>query len=99
MITIDRLEASELCRKVLADNGVKDWSVRVTSDPNISFLGLCMYKDKCIMLNAFHIDIHPRAEVIDTIYHEVAHVLCPGQGHNEVWATKARELGCTNTFP
>lgn len=96
---MDRTSASALCRKILNENGLPDWSVRLTTDPNAPFLGMCMYRDKCIMLNAHHIDIHPEAEVIDTIYHEVAHALTKGQGHNDVWATKARELGCTNTFP
>jgi len=58
-----------------------------------------MYKDKCIMLNGHHIDIHPKDEIVDTIYHEVAHALCPRHGHDDVWATKAREIGCRNTFP
>jgi SNF2 family DNA or RNA helicase len=58
-----------------------------------------MYQDKVIVLNAHHIDIHPYEEVMDTIFHEVAHALCPRHGHDDVWATKAREIGCTNTFP
>ena len=96
---MDRKGAADFTRKVLNDNGLTEWKVRLTSDPNLPFLGLCMYKDKCIMLNAHHIDIHPHKDVVNTIYHEVAHALCPGQGHNEVWATKARELGCYVASP
>lgn len=99
MNIMDRHAASLLCRKKLDDYGLKDWGVRITSDITLPFLGKCMYADKCILLNGHHIDIHPREEVIDTILHEVAHALCPRQGHNDVWATKAREIGCTNTFP
>jgi hypothetical protein len=50
------------------------------------------------MLNGAHIDIHPAAEVIDTIKHEVAHALTPGQAHNGIWEAKAREIGCKNTI-
>lgn len=96
---MDRHAASLFCRKTLDKYALLDWKVRITSDPNLPFLGLCMYRDKTIMLNGHHIDIHPEAEVIDTIYHEVAHALTPGNGHNEVWAAKAREIGCKNTFP
>jgi SNF2 family DNA or RNA helicase len=40
------------------------------------------------------------AELINTIRHEVAHAIVgPGHGHNEVWADKAREIGCDNTLP
>lgn len=96
---MNRQYASELLRKELDSNQLTNWSIRITTDPNKSFLGLCSYKDKCIILNAFHIDMHPDNEVIDTIKHEVAHALTPNQGHNEVWITVAKQLGCTNTLP
>src|SRR5215471_837955 len=98
MITMDRTEASQYCRAKLNEYGLKDWSVRLTTDPNLPFIGKCMYHDRCIILNAHYIDIHPADEVRDTILHEVAHALCPGQGHNSIWATKARDIGCTNTL-
>jgi len=95
---MNRHDATEYCREHLNKHGLKDWKVRVTSDPNLPFLGICMYKDKVIMLNGHHIDIHPHAEVICTILHEIAHALVgPGHGHNGVWAAKAREIGCDNT--
>lgn len=34
--------------------------------------------------------------VIETILHEIAHALTPGNGHNHVWKEQARELGCQN---
>lgn len=96
---MSRNHATDTCRKLLNDNGLKDWKVRLTTDPNLPFLGLCMYRDKTIMLNAHHIDIHPFKDVDNTIRHEVAHALTPGNGHNEVWAAKARELGCFHVSP
>ena len=98
MLTMDRTSASEYARKKLDTYGLKNWGVRLTTDPTLPFLGKCMYQDKVIILNAHHIDIHPAAEVQDTILHEIAHALMPGYGHNEKWAEKAREIGCTNTL-
>src|SRR3982751_14199 len=94
---MNRHDATELTRATLNKHNLNEWHVRVTSDPNLPFLGMCIYKDKTIMLNGHHIDIHPYAEVVNTILHEVAHALTPGHGHNSVWATKAREIGCDNT--
>lgn len=97
---MDRNRASKLCRAELDKHGLTEWHVRLTSDPNQPFLGLCVYKDNSIILNAFHIDIHPDDEIINTIRHEVAHAIVgPGYGHSDTWATKAREIGCDNTNP
>ena len=94
-----RIEASEMLRNELDKHGLGDWSVRLNQNADSRFLGLCSYKDKCIILSAHHIDIHPTPDVINTIKHEVAHALTPGNGHNDVWAAKAKEIGCDNTLP
>jgi len=96
---MERNEATLYCRNKLLEYNLTGWHVRLTMDATKPFLGLCSYKDKCIILNAHHIDLHPAEEVKDTILHEIAHALTPGHGHNSVWANKARELGCTNTLP
>ena len=94
-----RTDATKLLRQVLDANGLSAWHLRLTTDLTKPFLGMCMPKDKCIILNAHHIDTHPDAEIENTILHEVAHALTVGHGHDDVWATKARELGCSNTLP
>lgn len=97
---MNRTLASQFCRAELNRHNLIDWGVRITQDPNMPFLGLCMYNDKCIILNAFHIDIHPIPEIHNTIRHEIAHAIVgPGFGHGNVWSDKAREIGCDNTLP
>ena len=96
---MERTKASQLLRDELNANGLSDWKVRITSDPNLPYLGLCVYKDKAIIINAHHVDIHPYSEIINTIKHEVAHALCPEHGHDEVWRETAKKIGCTNTLP
>ena len=96
---MDRTSATKLLRDELDKQNLHNWHVRLAMDITKPFLGMCSYADKCIILNAFHIDTHPEEEIINTIKHEVAHALCPNHGHDEVWAKKARELGCDNTLP
>lgn len=98
MAQISRNEASRMLRDLLNEHGLQEWHVRLSSDIR-GPLGLCSYKDKCIILNGLHIDSHPDVEVINTIRHEVAHALMPGHGHDATWAAKARELGCDNVSP
>jgi hypothetical protein len=95
---MDRNTAHKIARETLDRYGLNDWGIALTNDPRHSYLGLCSYQDKKILLNAFHIDIHPDTEIVDTILHEVAHALCPRMGHNEVWQAKAKELGAS-TLP
>lgn len=96
---MERAAATKMLRDELNAHGLSAWGVRLNHNADSRFLGLCSYKDKCIILSSHHIDIHPEPEVINTIKHEVAHALTPGCGHNEVWAAKAREIGCDNTLP
>jgi superfamily II DNA or RNA helicase/predicted SprT family Zn-dependent metalloprotease len=92
---MERNKASSILRQELDKHGLNDWKVRLTTDPNVPYLGLCSFKDKAIILNAHHCDIHPDAEIIDTIKHEIAHALVGiGHAHDEVWRSKAKELGC-----
>ena len=95
---MNRQIATNLARELLTNHGLQDWHVRLTMDMSKPFLGLCSYKDKSIILNAHHLDTHPDAEVLNTIRHEVAHALCPHEQHSDIWAAKARELGCDNTL-
>jgi len=96
---MDRKQAAQILRDEMNRHGLQDWSVRLNQNADSRFLGMCSYKDKCIILSAHHIDIHPDPDVINTIHHEIAHALTPGHGHDYVWADKAREVGCDNTLP
>lgn len=90
-------EVVRFCRDELDKHSLSDWHIRLTTNMNI--LGFCSYKDKCIILNQFHIETHPEPEIKNTILHEIAHALTPNHGHDDTWHDKARELGCTNTAP
>jgi hypothetical protein len=48
-----------------------------------------------ILLSSFITSIHTEEEVLDTILHEIAHGLTPGNGHDDVWIRKAIEIGCS----
>jgi len=94
-----RQQASNFLREQLDLNGLQEWHVRLTTDLSRPFLGMCSYKDKCIILNAHHIDIHPDVEVKNTILHEIAHALMPMHGHDSFWMEKAKALGCDDLSP
>jgi len=91
--------AAKMAREELEKWNLKDWHVRINPvnlDSRFQYLALCSHKDKCIILNAHHVDLHDEKEILNSIRHEIAHALTPGQQHSEVWADKAREVGCHN---
>jgi hypothetical protein len=96
---MDRKQAAERLRTEMNKHGLQSWAVRLNQNADSHFLGLCSHRDKCIILSAHHVDIHPDPDVINTIFHEIAHALTPGHSHDDVWQSKAKEIGCDNTLP
>ncbi len=95
-----RTEATQFLRAQLDAQNLRDWKIRLVTDLTRPFLGMCSYKDKCIILNAHHVDTHGELEVINTIKHEIAHALIgPFEGHGKLWEAKAKELGCDSIAP
>src|SRR5678816_2566501 len=89
---MERIKAMQYLRQRLDDNGLRDWKCSIVQSDK--FLGMCIYRDKKIVLSALHVDTFPDFEIEDTINHEVAHAKCePGVGHGEQWKMMASLLG------
>lgn len=81
----------ERAYKVLRDNGLGDWDVEVSNHKKT--YGMCLYGAKTILISKYLIAADNESEIMDTIYHEVAHALTPGDGHGPAWKRKCIELG------
>ncbi len=57
--------------------------------------GVCRYVEKRIDLSVSYCLAATRAEIEDTVLHEIAHAIVgPRHNHDAVWKAKAREIGC-----
>lgn len=58
--------------------------------------GICRYAERRIDLSASFCLAAGRAEIADTLLHEIAHALVgPGHGHDAVWQAAARSIGAS----
>lgn len=56
-------------------------------------LGICDYKEKRIYLSKTFVLNNEKEEVVDTILHEIAHALTPGDGHGKKWRARCTRIG------
>ncbi len=57
--------------------------------------GVCRYAERRIDLSVSYCLAATRAEIEDTVLHEIAHAIVgPRHNHDAIWKAKAREIGC-----
>ena len=87
--------ANELLKHHKANSGLgENWHFGFDLAP--SRAGACKYYERRIDLSVSFCLRASRAELIDTILHEIAHAIV-GKAHNHdaAWTAKALEIGCT----
>ena len=78
-------------KEIFAKNNLSEWKLTFG---NRRVFGYCSPSQKIICLNQHYAKTGDESHVIETLLHEVAHALTPGQGHNAVWRAVAKRLGC-----
>jgi predicted SprT family Zn-dependent metalloprotease len=89
-------DARRMARSLMDEHGLTDW--RLVFDNAKTRAGVCRPSRKEIGLSRALTQLHPEAEVRDTVLHEIAHALVgTGHGHDAVWRAKALAIGCSGT--
>lgn len=85
---------AQRARSLLEQHHLTGWSFQF--DNGRKRAGCCQYTTQVISLSYAFVQQAAEAEITDTILHEIAHALV-GKAHNhdEVWRTKACEIGCS----
>ena len=91
---VERL-AGDLLALHKAGSGLgADW--RFGFDLSTARGGVCRYADKRIDLSVSYCHRATRAEIEDTLLHEIAHAIVGHKHHHDaVWKAAARAIGCT----
>jgi predicted SprT family Zn-dependent metalloprotease len=87
-------EVAKLARDLMDEHGLRKWSFRF--DHSTRRAGSCDYRNKTLTIAFELARTGTDADIRDTLLHEIAHALV-GKKHNhdEVWRTKAQEIGCS----
>lgn len=85
------LDARHLALAHMARHGLHDW--RFEFDHARRRFGCCKYRSKVISLSRPLTLLNAEPQVLDTILHEIAHALTPGDGHGPRWRAACVKLG------
>ena len=86
-------DAQELARELMRQHGLFEAGWRFRFDHARRRFGSCQYGPRFITLSRALTLLNGEAEVRDTLLHEIAHALTPGDGHGPRWRAKCREIG------
>jgi predicted SprT family Zn-dependent metalloprotease len=84
-------EAAHLARSLMQEHGLDGWSFAF--DHARRRFGACNYTRKRITLSRPLVLLNGIEQVRDTVLHEIAHALCPGDKHGPRWRATCARLG------
>ncbi|HRK30538.1 MAG TPA: SprT-like domain-containing protein [Tepidisphaeraceae bacterium] len=88
---MDLVDARKLARSLMDQHGLAAW--QFDFDHARRRFGACFVTRRAITLSAYLVHLNTEAEVRDTILHEIAHALTPGDGHGARWKAMCVRLG------
>lgn len=83
--------AASLARDLMNQHGLTDWTFQW--DRAKQRAGACFYRRKMITLSIHYVTKNELDDVKDTILHEIAHALTPGDHHGFLWQAACRRIG------
>jgi predicted SprT family Zn-dependent metalloprotease len=84
-------EAANLARDLMRQHSLHDWSFGF--DHARRRFGSCNYTHRRITLSRALTLLNGIDEVRDTVLHEIAHALCPKDGHGPRWRATCLQIG------
>ena len=75
----------------MAEHGLAGWTFAF--DHARRRFGSCRFREKTITLSRHLTFLNNEEQVRDTILHEIAHALCPRDGHGQAWKAMCVRIG------
>ena len=90
-LRIHPFDAQQLAVRLMREHGLHEWRFRF--DHAKRRFGSCRPTQKLITLSRPLVILNEEAEVRDTVLHEIAHALTPGDGHGARWRAACARIG------
>jgi predicted SprT family Zn-dependent metalloprotease len=87
------IEARNLAITLMRAHGLDKAGWRFRFDHARRRFGCCRFSDKSITLSRPLTLLNPPEQVRDTVLHEIAHALTPGDGHGRRWRAACAAVG------
>jgi len=84
-------ETRALAVSLMDEHGLSDWNFEF--DQALTRAGQCDHRNKTISLSSHLMPLWTEDQRRDTILHEIAHALTPGDHHGPAWRTMCRKIG------
>ncbi len=84
-------EVRSLANTLIQKHGLRFWTFAFNN--RTTSLGLCDHNNRQICYSRMYLDLDVE-QITDTILHEIAHALTPGDKHGYLWKKKCVEIGC-----
>lgn len=88
---MNKIELRELALHIMSKYGLKEWKFVYIESKRC--FGVCNYQKKEIGLSWLLCENRPVKRNIDTILHEIAHALTPGDRHGKKWKERFVLMG------
>lgn len=86
-------DCRHLARRLMDEHGLHHWAFCIDVGPKTR-LGECRYSSHEIGLTDWYVEKNEEPCILDTILHEIAHALTPGDAHGPNWKDKCLKIGC-----
>lgn len=85
---------TQVARQIMNEYGLQIWTIQIDSAKRRN--GQCNYAKRQLSFSKFFIAGNPESMILNTLLHEIAHALTPGERHSAKWAAKCAKIGYPN---
>lgn len=91
-LKVDKELVEKIGHQTMEEHSITGWKIVWNNTKNT--IGMCHYRKKTVFLSEFCFNtMKDKRDMVDTVLHEIAHIMAQGDGHGIKWAMACRKVG------